>query len=1500
MTDAAFDPFAGGEILRVSPTTWPQKEVIASAQMSDEANTAFNEAVSITINGEINIELLEVCFNNLVARHDILRATFSRKGDEICLHKAEPFRLRYADLRDLTPEAQQREIADLWRNIAISPMNLEEGPLFFVWIKRLGDTRFELIIAAHHIVCDGWTFGLLLNELASMYRSQGDDGSLSPAASFFDFAEMMDAGEIANAYIDYWREKFKKVPPVLDLPIDKARPHARPFQAKRFDFELNGKVVGALPGAASKMKASVVNVVLAGYFALLYRLTSTEDLVVGLPVAGQNALKRLNQAGHMVHLLPVRLSVNGETTFRELVGKIKNEVLNATEHPNFTFGKLMENMVVDRSRVPLIPTIFNIDQPMNSLDFGNASAALRTVPRAAENFEIFLNIMPAPGRLTIEATYSTALFSEATIEAWLQSLENILLAASENPEKKLSDFALISAIPDVLIKSNETATNIQYSDFIRAFRAQVEKTPDAEAVIFSGQKLDYSQLDQLSDAFAVHLAEKGVGDGSVVGVCCERSERMIVSILAVLKLGAAYLPLDPDFPEGRLLDMLQDSGAAFIVEDAAAPNALRDAPVVHFDNTRLVDMPTTARPIALPLEDPDRMAYIIYTSGSTGKPKGVRVQNRAMINFLEAMSREPGCSECDRLLAVTTLSFDISVLELYLPLICGASTVIASREQARDGNRLSELINKHNISILQATPSTWRMLMTSNWRDQNADAGKLKALCGGESLPPDLAAELVDRVAELWNMFGPTETTVWSACKRIKRQNSLITIGKPISNTSLYILDQQMNPLPVSAPGELFIGGDGVALGYHNRGELNDARFIDHPGFGRVYRTGDLARLLPNGEIMHMGRMDDQVKLRGYRIELGEIESALLLCQEVKAAAVYLWELSPEDVRIVACCVPASPGSFQSVLVRKHLRGLLPGYMIPQYLMIVDEIPLLPNGKINRRALPRPEVGESNILTSSSLTSDTEKMVARIWSELIKPKNPIGREDNFFELGGHSLLALEAIRKIENTTGKRLTIGELVSERLASLAGKISASVQEDDERAGPVALSGAAARRLAPEQERILERQLEYPGSVCNNLPAAWIIDGDLDVSIFGKSLERVYERQTALRTVIQAHDRGYRQVLLHVSEIELPAYADLANSEAPMDDALERANQLAMQPFSPLNSLLCRNGLFKIDNKRHLFVFVPHQLVFDGWSFDIFLGELDSFYRAFSEGRPPQANPLSFEYRDYTEWYRFRDINPETLDYHLASIDGRSAPEILQNVQTKGICARRVFDFPEPCFRQIEIFCDTGKIRLHEFLFAGFATSLRDVIGQSEFIVGIPVTGRYDPDVIGLVGSFVSVLPCTVQVNGTGFSGIAKSIAGQLREFHEHQDISYAEIINRTPGEKEWFPSYVPAMFGFQDIRNRPTDLAGMPLTQIDIPRAQTELPIEFWVRIQSDGFKAVFDYDSAMVTAETIEAIGAVIAELFKNVGKMDPREDVQSKPADFMPMEEKKSLWRRLFR
>ena len=668
MTSTAFNPFAGGVIARVSPSTQPQQEVLATAQLSDQANTAFNEAVAVCFSDPIDPELLQRCFHLLIDRHEAFRATFSRLGDEICLQDDARSALEMVDLSNEGAETAQRHLADLAEKIATTPMNLEDGPLVFAWLVLLPESRHELFIAAHHVICDGWTFGLLLNELSTLYNNGGDATSLDPAPSFFDFASRIEAEEITNRDADYWSAAFEHQPPTLDLPLDHPRPLHRQFAARRFDHHLDKELVATLRKTAAGQKASLVNLALAAYFTLLHRLTGNEDIVVGLPVAGQAAFNQPGLAGHLVQLLPIRSDVSGDMPFAQLLRQVKSAVLEASSHPNFTFGSLIKGLKVDRSRVPLISTILNIDQQMPPLRFKDARASVRSIERRAENFEILLNVVPSEEGMLLEATYGTSLFSKETIESWLASLEQILKTVASDPEAVIGAIPLADKPPAVTERANDTVAAVTSANLLDALADSCARYPDSLALTCADRSFTYRQLDAARLTLANAMWAEGVRAGDVVGICAERSEWLAIAPLAVMSLGAAYVPLDPTFPARRLQYILEDSGCRLVVGDENAHGLFPNAGVSILNLSAVSAADDQAAPtLDAPSSGAGDAAYVIYTSGSTGRPKGVVVGHGALINFLESMARKPGVRSDDALLAVTTLAFDISILELFSP-----------------------------------------------------------------------------------------------------------------------------------------------------------------------------------------------------------------------------------------------------------------------------------------------------------------------------------------------------------------------------------------------------------------------------------------------------------------------------------------------------------------------------------------------------------------------------------------------------------------------------------------------------------------------------------------------------------------------------------------------------------------------------------------------------------------------------------------------------------------
>lgn len=1500
-----FDPFAGGELLRVSPTTAPQREVFASTLMGDDANVAFNEAVSLQIEGPLDPDRLALSLSALVRRHDILRATFTRSGAEICLQARDSVALEIISGEDTQESAREEFIRKLWQQAVAKPMNLLDGPLFFAWLLRFDDEHHELVLALHHIICDGWSFGLLLKELAGIYRNGGIASGLPPAPSFLDFAERQDANQFANSDIDFWYERFATVPPVLDLPLDHPRPPARTFNAARLDFDLGTDLVTRLPKVAGSLRTSLVNTVLAAYFALLYRLSGTEDLVVGLPVAGQGVFKQPNLVGHLVQLLPIRITLSGEDSFADLVARVKAAVLTATEHPDFTFGSLLERLKVDRSRVPLVATIFNIDQQLGELDFGAAKASVRTVPRCGENFELFLNVLPSKERLTIEATYSTALFSEATLRSWLGAMEQVLRDIADDSTKKLSQLQLANDVPPALEAANRTITEARHVDLLASFHEQVISHPEREAVCSSGTLTTYNELMAHALRFSALLASHGVKEGDRVGVCCQRSEDMIAAVLGILTLGAAFVPLDNEFPPQRLLYMLEDSGAVAVIEDSSAPEQVQAFNLAHVtvESARLSGLKSSAAMPGL-APNPERLAYLIYTSGTTGKPKGVAVSHGAVINFLESMAQRPGFGPEDRLLAVTTLSFDISILELFLPLIVGGTTIVAEPEAIRDAEKLATLIRQSRATVMQATPATWRLLLTSSWPQQMREGGhRIKALCGGEQLPADLAAGLLPLVAQLWNMYGPTETTVWSTCKQITTADAPITVGLPIANTRVFVLDAWLQPLPVAVPGELCIAGAGLAREYHNLPELTAERLVNHPRFGRLYRTGDLAKIRPDGEIEHLGRLDNQVKVRGYRIELGEIETVMRQQPGVQDAAVDVREMNARDstsaqtsdIRLIGFVQWQGPALSLQTL-RERLQAALPTYMIPQLLQSVQTLPRTLNGKLDRRAL------HSVPLDADTVTADrkqqppetpTEMRLLPHWQAVLNTSNH-DIDTSFFDLGGHSLLAAQLLLRIETEFDRRLEFRAVFKSptlrQLALLLDDSNGTAIEVLAEAAitrdtmPItARSDSTAPPLSLAQQRVWYLHKLDPKATAYNLPSAFHLRGDLNLIALETSLSDLIQRQDSLRTCVADHDGMPTQKIVSWDELfpsgfklELKDISHLPDKKGHLQQCFVDAQK---ECFDLYKAPLWQVALYRLDAQDHVLFFMPHHLVFDGWSFDIFVHELVTGYEARCSQTAAKLPELAFQYTDYALWQRQWLESGELqsqLGYWQQQLNGvlptLEMPFDFPREPTGNTAGDQVFfELENRLTQRLSHAAVKQGCSLFMVILAAYAVLLNRYTRQDELLIGAPMADRSRPGTGELIGFFVNALALRIQIDpGADFLSLLKDVREKCLGAFSNQDTPFEKLLENVKVERDLSQSPVfQTSLTYQDVSRRESSMAALDIQQIEVPAVDSLLDISAWLKRRGDRITGAFVYKTTLFERETVEQLVRHFVHLLESI-------------------------------
>lgn len=1014
-------------------------------------NTAYYIAGLCRVLGPLRADILHRSLNEVVRRHETLRATFvTRLGEPVQVVAPGSFIDLPVEQVDAGDDASWLDaVTRRAHEESRVPIDIEQGPMLRVRLLRRNAHDHALVIVTHHIACDGWSLSVLMRELLTLYRSfVYGQGSPLPALPirYADYARWQQTwlrGDRLGPQLVYWKERLRDIS-TLDLPTDRLRPPVQTFTGKTHVFVLPAGVSAALKAFAQREKVTLFIATLAVFKLLLHRLTGQADIVVGTPIAGRNRSELEGLVGLFINSLVLRTQVSGDLSFKELLARVRETALGAYANQELPFEHMVEmlNPERDRSRNPLYQVMFRFNERFDekALHLPDMQVVFLPLENDTAQLDLTFSVTDGPQGLTVDINYNTDLFRPSTIERMAGYFVRLAESVVANPQGRISAFNLLSDNQqrELLTDWNGTDRDFPMEPVSRLFERQVMRRPQAAALIFDDTSLTYAELNARANRLARHLQVQGVGPEVRVGVHLERGVDMVVAVLAIMKAGGAYVPLDPAYPAERLAFMLADSEAAVLLTQTVLAGNLRtdDARVVCIDGdaqaiTARSDAPLETTPGA------DDLAYLIYTSGSTGKPKGVEIPHRALSNFLQSMAREPGMHENDVLLAVTTLSFDIAALELYLPLISGARLVLASRETAADGLALSALLTASGATVMQATPATWRLLLATGWKGSPA----LTILCGGEALPRELADALLPRCAALWNLYGPTETTVWASVYRVETGSGAIPIGRPIANTRVYILDPAMQPVPVGVAGELHIAGVQVARGYRNRPDLTAERFVpdsysDDPA-ARMYKTGDLARYLPDGNIECLGRLDNQVKLRGFRIELGEIEAVISREDGVRAAAVIVREDSPGDQRLVAYVVADVEHRPAAEQLRTHAGKHLPAYMVPSTFVFLETLPLTPSGKIDRKALPVPSrTIERTIENIVEPRGELELVMARIWEEFLEIDG-VQATDMFFDLGGHSLLSIKVVERFERETGLRIAPMDLVNQTLRQIVAGI-------------------------------------------------------------------------------------------------------------------------------------------------------------------------------------------------------------------------------------------------------------------------------------------------------------------------------------------------------------------------------------------------------------------------------------------------------------------------------
>ncbi|MEO8494264.1 MAG: amino acid adenylation domain-containing protein [Planctomycetota bacterium] len=1024
----------------------------------DRNSTAYNVMYAAHVRADLDVDALERAFQKIVQRHPSLRTTYDTKNSQPAqfIHAQQPFQLQTIDARTWNLSQLDAEI----QTNSNQPFDLRRGPVIRVQLfERPGD-RHVLLFVAHHIALDFWSFDLLFDELELLYRAEmeGEDLSLpEPACQYTDFVrwqEQLLAGGEGERLWSYWKEQLAGELPTLDLPTDRPRPPVQTYGGESLQFHLPDELSAQLIALAKREAATLYATLLAAFEILLYRYSGQQDVLVGSPTAGRSRAEFESILGYFLNPVVLRAKLRPELSFREVLADAKQQVLGGITHQDFPFPLLVERLHPprDASRSPIFSVAFGWDKPRRiggakndnsraaATDRGRLGLEPFALGQQGSAFDLMLMMLNVGESLSAALQYNSDLFDRGTVERMLRHFQVLLHGIAANPDQPIADLPLLSEAEqtELLVERNQTRADYPRCRLHELVEAQTNKTPQSVAVVFGDERLTYAELNSRANQLAHFLKARGAGPDGLVGLFVDRSPLMLIGMLGILKAGSAYVPLTPGTPYDRLTYMLDQCGTPLVVTTRDHEGQLppRGGTTIRLD----ADWPEIAAESGDNLNTPSRdsdLAYVIFTSGSTGKPKGVQLEHRSVVNFLNSMSKRPGIDANDVLLAVTTMTFDISVLELFLPLTVGASVVIVDREVAADGMQLARRLQQSGATIMQATPATWRLLIDAGWQGDPA----LKILCGGEALPRDLAEKLLRSGGSVWNMYGPTETTIWSAIDRVQAGDGPVPIGRPIDNTQLYILDSRLRPVPPGVTGDLYIGGDGLARGYLHEPQLTAERFVADPFHSgsdqRFYKTGDLARYRAGGNIEFLGRTDFQVKIRGFRIELGEIEALLNTHPGLRESVVTARQTGPsiDDKQLVAYFIPASDVVPNVSELRDFLRQELPDYMLPSTFVRLESFPLNPAGKVDRQALPQPE-GLRPELKHEYVAprNESEQALAEIW-ESVLGLDQVGVHDNFFDLGGASIQSLEIAahaseRGIEMTPAmmfKHPTIAELAA-----------------------------------------------------------------------------------------------------------------------------------------------------------------------------------------------------------------------------------------------------------------------------------------------------------------------------------------------------------------------------------------------------------------------------------------------------------------------------------------
>ncbi|MBV9495593.1 MAG: amino acid adenylation domain-containing protein, partial [Acidobacteria bacterium] len=1473
---------------QILPPSFSQERLWFINQLEPNS-AAYNIPAAVLIEDELDVDQLKAAFDAVIARHENLRTVFPDRDGRTHQQILDRVDIEL-DVVDLTHIADdQTRLAEahrLCRADVAKPFDLASGPLLRSKVLRLAEREHVLLLNMHHIISDGWSLGVLIREIAAILGG----ATLPPLPiQYADYAvwqrEWLEGSGLLEQQLGYWRTRLAGAPESLNLPVDHPRPSVLNPAGARHAFTLDADLTASLKRLADEQGGTLYMVLLAAFQTLLHRYTGQDDLCVGSPIANRQYGETEALIGMFVNTLALRTRVDSDDVFADLLARVKTTCLEAYEHQDAPFEKVVDVLHLrrDLASTPLFQVMLVLQN--EDLGFGSADR-IRPFPLESgiTKFDLTLDLMETPDGLNASLQYRTALFERTTIARMAEHFHALCRAIAATPFARVSDLEILGETEKhrLLVDFNDTRAEGRTAGLCELLAEQAAIRPHQPAVVLGDQQLTFAELHRKSSQLGSYLRAQGVQADSRVGLHTERSLEMIVGLFGILHAGGAYVPLDPDYPADRLRFMLDDAAPTIVLtqEKLAARLPETAAPAIALDAQwdaiaqHDVDAPATATH--------DDLAYVIYTSGSTGTPKGVMVRRGGVANLREALEQAiyTGHDEWTRVSVNASFAFDSSVKQL-IQLLSGRTLVLIPQDVRLDAPALLRYLGEQQIDVLDCTPSQLVALVSEGLLE--AQRIPKAFLIGGEAIDAALWRKLAERCdIAFFNVYGPAECTVDATVARITAEASIPHIGGPVANARIYIVDGAGNPAPTGVIGEICIGGAGVARGYWNRPELTAERFVpdsfSNESGARMYKTGDLGRWRADGTIQFLGRNDHQVKLRGQRIELGEIESRLTSLPRVKEAIVIAREDEPGQKRLVAYLTASETLGAEEL--RAQLAAQLPQYMVPSAFVVLEVLPLTPNRKVDRNALPKPEADAYARKPFEAPQGEREEQLAAIWREVL-PIETIGRHDNFFELGGHSLLATQLMSKIRSRMHVDLPLKVLFEKSsVAELSEAIASAARSEIPAIEPVDRSAYARLPLSYAQERLWFLNELEPSSAGYNVPGAITIRGALDLDQLDRAINVLVERHESLRTVFPSENgQPYQQILERMDVAFARVDLRALDADAREAETLKICLAEAATPFDLRNGPLLRGTVIRTAEEEQVVLLVMHHIVSDGWSLGVLIRELGAITAAIREGREPQLAPLAIQYADYAVWQRQRLEQQGVLAKQLAYWQQKLAgvPEVLElvtdhprpGVQTFA-GAHHAFALNADLTARLRKLAEQQNGTLYMVLVAAFQTLLHRYAGQQDICVGSPIANRQYGETEGLIGMFVNTLALRSQMSGDErFSELLQQVKATCLEAYEHQDTPFEKVVDLVRPQRNLAISPLFQVMVILQNTSRAAFDANIALYPLESGISKFDLTLE--MAETESGLAATLEYSTALFEPTTIARMAEHFATLCEAIAQ-----------------------------